>query len=558
MGANSSKKQILEELKNSVDDKNRYNQNYPRIECKNNYIIDKDDEKNSDEPFDFSFENRGDINNNELDIKNIKIFPYSAIGTISVQFPISDEIYVYTCFSIDTNVVVTLASNIDNKNKGGKAKSIVTSFSKENVKWENIFIQEEEEIKLNNVKGGDKKINKNLNNFSSKLAAIIYDDQVIKECLGAEIRKKKEYDEYYEYGEYYEYDEYYKYDEPKKYAVFSLKRENNNIISIDGKENNSQIKLREIIIENKNPFLDAYKKGDKKDIELICQSPGSPIYHKNSIDSAYAIAIITENFEFQYFDNNSMEFLINMIYKGKQFRKKLNDNIDVDNIYKLNLEEHNLGPLDINYLINNFELKNLKILDLHSNSLKAKGAFYLSQNKFSSLEFLNLSDNRIGDEGLHHIANGFFNKLNILHLTHNFITSEGIKYLIKAEFINNLKILSLSENRKIGDIGIRYMKEHKGWNGLKKLNLDLTGLTDVGLDYLTRASMPKLKKLNIHDNTFTDYGKSSINALRMNHIKVSYRPGTQKEDDYDDFDDEDENDSGIIYHNYYIEIKPKK
>ena len=95
---------------------------------------------------------------------------------------------------------------------------------------------------------------------------------------------------------------------------------------------------------------------------------------------------------------------------------------------------------------------------------------------------------------MHHIANGFFNKLNILHLTHNFITSEGIKYLIKAEFINNLKILSLSENRKIGDIGIRYMKEYKGWNELKKLNLDLTGLTDVGVDYLTRASMPKLKK----------------------------------------------------------------
>ena len=37
MGANSSKKEILEELENSVDDKNRYNQNNPRIECKNNY-----------------------------------------------------------------------------------------------------------------------------------------------------------------------------------------------------------------------------------------------------------------------------------------------------------------------------------------------------------------------------------------------------------------------------------------------------------------------------------------------------------------------------------------
>ena len=49
-------------------------------------------------------------------------------------------------------------------------------------------------------------------------------------------------------------------------------------------------------------------------------------------------------------------------------------------------------------------------------------------------------------------------------------------------------------------------------------------------------------KLNIHDNTFNDYGKSSINALRMNYINVSYKPGTQKEDDYDDFDDENRDD----------------
>ena len=33
-----------------------------------------------------------DINDNKFDIKNIKKYPYSAIGTISVQFPVSDEI----------------------------------------------------------------------------------------------------------------------------------------------------------------------------------------------------------------------------------------------------------------------------------------------------------------------------------------------------------------------------------------------------------------------------------------------------------------------------------
>ena len=81
-----------------------------------------------DDSFDFSFDKEKDINDTYKGIKNIKKYPYNSIGTISVQFPLNDEI----------------ASNIENKNKGGKAKFIVTSFSKESVKWENIFIQEEE------------------------------------------------------------------------------------------------------------------------------------------------------------------------------------------------------------------------------------------------------------------------------------------------------------------------------------------------------------------------------------------------------------------------------
>ena len=200
------------------------------------------------------------------------------------------------------------------------------------------------------------------------------------------------------------------------------------------------------------------------------------------------------------------------------------------NIVQLNLEAHNFGPSDINYLTNNFSLKNLRILDLNSNSIKSKGAFYLSQSKFNSLEFLNLSDNTIGDEGLNYIAKGFFSKLNTLHLTHNSITSEGIKYLVKAEFINNLIILTLSENRKIGDTGVRYMKEHKEFKNLKILSLNLTGLTDYSLGYFMEAKMPKLKKINIRDNKFTEFGKPRINALRMNHIYVNYKPGDKSKD----------------------------
>jgi Ran GTPase-activating protein (RanGAP) involved in mRNA processing and transport len=223
-----------------------------------------------------------------------------------------------------------------------------------------------------------------------------------------------------------------------------------------------------------------------------------------------------------------MVFLSNMVNQGKLLRKKTHKGIDEDNIVKLDLSRNDFGPLDIKYLTD-FDLKNLRILDLSSNSIKPQGAFYLSQGKFSCLESLNLNFNEIGDEGLNHIANGFFSKLLYLYLFHNNISVEGIKYLVKAEFVNNLIILSLSENPNIGDSGIRIIKEHKGWSKLNTLNLNATGLTDDALKYLGEASMPKLKKLNILGNKFTDSGKPSINGLRMNHIHVSYR--TQAERD---------------------------
>jgi Ran GTPase-activating protein (RanGAP) involved in mRNA processing and transport len=223
-----------------------------------------------------------------------------------------------------------------------------------------------------------------------------------------------------------------------------------------------------------------------------------------------------------------MSFLIDKVNQGKLLRKKIHKGIDEENIVKLDLSRNDFGPLDIKYLTD-FDLKNLRILDLSSNSIKPQGAFYLSQGKFSNLESLNLNFNEIGDEGLNHIANGFFSKLNYLYLFHNNISVEGIQFLVKAEFVNNLVILSLSENPNIGDTGVRIMKEHKGWSKLNTLNLNSTGLTDVSLTYLGEASMPKLKKLNIIGNKFTAAGKPSINGLRMNHIHVSYRTQQERE-----------------------------
>ena len=447
------------------------------------------------------------LDNPTLNVKNMNKFPYSAIGTITCKFPVDEnKEFIYTCFLIDTNVVLTLAANLESNSKGGKAKSIVTSFSKEQVKWENIIIQgSETKGKGKKEKDKDKNQNEALDNLQSKLAVIFFDDSIGKEWIGVEGGKKEDFE-----GR-------------DTFAVFSFEDKGT---TTDGDDSKGEIKFREIFISNINPFTQ--KLDDANIANLIKQSPGSPIYYNDYNNGAYAIAIITDTYEFQYFDRKTMVFLANMVNKGKLLRKKVNKGIDEDNIVQLDLQRNDFGPLDIKYLTD-FDLKNLRILDLSSNSIKPQGAFYLSQGKFSSLESLNLNFNEIGDEGLNHIANGFFSKLNSLYLFHDNISAEGIKYLVKAEFVNNLIILSLSENPNIGDTGVRYMKEHKGWAKLSILNLNYTGLTDVALDYLGKSSMPKLKKLNIQGNKFSEQGKANINALRMNHIHVSYRTEAERQ-----------------------------
>ena len=217
-----------------------------------------------------------------------------------------------------------------------------------------------------------------------------------------------------------------------------------------------------------------------------------------------------------------MIFLSDMVYKGKLFCKKKNKGIDDENVVQLDLHGQNLGSANIKYIAD-FDLKNLHILDLSNNSIKSEGVFNLCKGKFNSLESLNLSSNKIGDEGLNHLSQVIFISLNKLYLSHNNISSEGIKYLVKAKFINNLNILDLSENQKIGDIGIRNMKEHKRWENLNILNLDYTGLTDLGLNYLVEISKPKLKKLNIQGNKFTDNGNNFIDTLKANNIEVIHK-----------------------------------
>ena len=233
----------------------------------------------------------------------------------------------------------------------------------------------------------------------------------------------------------------------------------------EGEEKVSHQKLRELFLGNVKPFLDKSQSEYEK-LELIKQSPGSPLYYRDYNNGAYVFAIINEKFEFQYFDKQTIIFLSDMVDKGKLFRKKKDKDVDDENIVQIDLQGNNLGPANIKY-ITEFDLSNLRILDLTNNSIKSEGAFYLSQGKFNSLESLHLGSNQIGDEDINHISKGIiFNRLNQLYLSNNNISSEGVKYLLKGKFINKLIILSLSQNPKIGDNGAKYINEYKGWDNL--------------------------------------------------------------------------------------------
>jgi len=309
MGTNSSKnRNILQIMENSINNAKKINKDNMKIHYKVNYNDQNNGEENlendirssnnsdSDDPYEYYDEPINIILNNfenpKFDVKNIYKFPYCAIGTIIVQFPLVEKEFKYTCFLISSNVVVTLACNLENRFIGGKATSIMTSFSKENIKWENVYFQREEKPKVNNNQNQDKNQNEELETLTSKLAVILYDDNINNEWLGVEGGKKEDFEEV------------------EKYVVFSYEKRSDNNNKIDeGEEKDSQTKFREVLIDIYNPFL-LFQKNDEFDqkINLIKQSPGSPLYYKDSDFGAYVIAIINEGYEIQYFDNQTMIF----------------------------------------------------------------------------------------------------------------------------------------------------------------------------------------------------------------------------------------------------------
>jgi len=169
------------------------------------------------------------------------------------------------CYKYKYNCNFSL--NLEDNSKGGKAKSIITSFCDEKVKWENIHIQKK-----------NKKTNMELNknNLKSNLAVILYEDRILTEWIGVKSGKENDFS-----GE-------------DINAVFSLglKKDikNNEDIKTEKINKNKDIPyLREVNVNDGNPFKDP---GNYQKKEIVKSCPGSPIFYREYSEGAYIIAII--------------------------------------------------------------------------------------------------------------------------------------------------------------------------------------------------------------------------------------------------------------------------
>lgn len=94
--------------------------------------------------------------------------------------------------------------------------------------------------------------------------------------------------------------------------------------------------------------------------------------------------------------------------------------------------------------------------------------------------------------------------------------------------INNLLILSLSENPSITDEGCKIIKENKNWSRLAILNLNRTGLTDYSIGLLSNSAMPNLKKIQLKGNTFTEGINDKIQAWKLTGLSIEYDKAKKK------------------------------
>ena len=467
MGVGPSKEKLLELIKKSSKSKTENSFKLDFQIDQENEICGGDEELLDNDNYNFMSSNK---------VKDVKRFPYIAIGTITFKFS-GNDYKDHTCFLINRKVIVTLLSFLKNGKKN--ATEVTTTLI-------------------------DEKLNiKNCAKYEKKNLAIFFIEKPCSQWIGV--------DEYLKAKQ--------NIDKKNQKTYGQLK-----IIFATGKGTKKEIeRLTEssLFIEERNsldrnniilPYLEEINFDDNMN-QLINDNHlpkdyliGGVICYKNQQNGGvYAVGVIGNNAEPCYFETDTLNYLYEQVYKAKLSNT---DGIDENNIIELDLSKKSIGPSHIK-ILTEFNLNNLKKLNLLKNQIGPQGAFYLGQSKFSNLEILILNFNEIGDEGIQYLSKGPFLGLKYLYLFHNNISNTGVDYILESIFIDTLLLLDLSDNPNIDGGGIDIIKDRiqSNNNVLKELLcLNLSGTTinnDTTLEKLGEIQFPKLKKLILQDIDFS-------------------------------------------------------
>jgi len=212
-------------------------------------------------------------------IQNQLIFPYNIICTIQVNFKNSHKKNYFTGFLINSNTVITLASNINSEKNNENIKEVIIYINSQNII----------KIKKSNILY-HKEYNKLENDF---VALLIEDNNLLIEdkILMADLKNNNNL----------------------KDLDLSLINSLNTNFDFDDK------KLHEINLKYDNDLNKYYNKGNLN--KILNQSKGSPIIYKNN-NNLYIIGIFNREYKITLFNNKNLKFFENSINRSKRLRKK--------------------------------------------------------------------------------------------------------------------------------------------------------------------------------------------------------------------------------------------
>ena len=353
--------------------------------------------------------------------KNRNDYLYNCVQNLYIKFQGEPNEYIYSCFVINSNSIITFSEELKEKVKKEKKNLSIrlTSSFPEIIKKYSLY------IKKNYIQ-------------------ICFQNYSFREWFG--IKKNINF---------------------KKQLIFSL--------ITDLESNLSKNQLFQINIKEETKFNPNFNLNEFNKFNIGCS-----ICIKDVNDDIYSIGLIQSNMKKYYFTKNDIESLKYNILLNKLLAFEFNI-FDVEkNIIELRLNNCGINDEDINNL-SSMELIKLTILTLSNNNFTYKGCYFLSQMNLKKLLILDISYNKIGESGLYFLSRANCEILDELDLSNSYITNNSIIYLLRAEFISNISRLNLQENILFNKDGLKIMIQSNLFQNLKYLILNGTSVGKINL-----------------------------------------------------------------------------